>query len=284
PLVQNTFPFTSPETFNISDALAPGEYYVKVTQIDNAGNDACVTATENILIKEQDPITGTPDKLRDITCETPGLIVVPNIIGGGGEYTYILSSTNFDIDGDGTYDPAIDFITTTDNPMEVSIDHLLDATQTPIVIHVDVRDQYDCEQYLGDVELNITQPPVIDAVVTDNCEGNSSIIINVDAGTGKAPYYYSIDGGVNYGLADENEFTNLTNGTYEIMVKDSNGCTVSATADVEIYEPLAFVKLEVTETLDCQDASEGGGNAHIYFEVKGGSTVEAITNIYYSIS
>src|SRR5690606_5189210 len=46
----------------------------------------------------------------------------------------------------------------------------------------------------------------------------------------------------------------------------------------------AFVKLEVTETLDCQEASEGGGNAHIYFEVKGGSTVEAITNIYYSIS
>lgn len=284
PIVENTVPFSSPETYTIPDNLTPGEYYVKVTQIDNAANDACVAATENITIKEQDPITGTPEKLRDITCETPGLIVVPDIEGGGGEYTYTLSSTNFDIDGDGSYDSAIDFISTTDNPMEVSIDQLLDPTQTPIVIHVDVRDQYGCAQYLGQVELEITQPPVIGDVITDNCEGNSSITITVEPGTGLAPYYYSIDGGATYGLADENVFTNLSTGTYEIMVKDSNGCTVSATADVEIYEPLAFAKLEVTEALDCQDASDGGGNAHIYFEVKGGSSVDASTNIFYSIS
>ncbi|WP_417363194.1 T9SS type B sorting domain-containing protein [Galbibacter sp.] len=277
-------PFSLPETYTIPNQLAPGDYYVKVTQHDGGGNDTCVTATENITIKEQDPITGTPEKLRDITCETPGLIVVPDIEGGGGEYTYILSSTNFDIDGDGSYDSAIDFITTTDNPMEVSIDNILDPTLKNITVDVSVKDQYGCEEYLGPVTLNISQPPVIDPVVPDNCGGNSSITINVDPSTGLAPYYYSTDGGATYGLADENVFTNLSTGTYEIMVKDSNGCTVSATEDVEIYEPLAFAKLEVTEALDCQKASDGGENAEIYFEIKGGSSVDASTNIFYSIS
>lgn len=273
-------PFVSPQDIQVT-GLAPGEYYIEVTQVDAGGVDSCYGATENILIEELDPISGTPVKIRDITCETPGLIQVSDITGGGEEYIYTLTSTDFDIDGDGIYDPAIDFITTTDNPMEVSIDDILNPTVNSIVVDVNVEDQYKCGQYLGQVTLSITQAPEIDAVITDNCDGNASITVNVDATTGLAPYYYSMDGGATYGLAGENEFTGLTTGTYEIMVLDSNGCTVAANADVEIYEPLAFSELEAREALDCQSGDE---DAKIFFEVEGGSSVDASTNILYSIS
>jgi|GEM_PF-1753908 len=270
-------PFTSPQDITVTGLPPHQEYYITVTQVDDSDNDSCVGATENILIEEQDPISGNPNNIRDITCETAGLIEVPDITGGGGEYTYILTSTNFDTNGDGVSDTA-DEIRTTNNPMEVSIDDVLDPSVVSITISISVVDQFGCEDYIGDVTLNISQPPSITDIVTDNCDGSSTITIIATGGSGD--YYYSIDNGITFGQLNDNEFTNLAVGSYDILVKDTNGCITTGTSAVNIYEPLT-VKADVNEKLDCQIGDE---DAELIFEVNGGSSGSALSNITYTIT
>ncbi|MDG3584172.1 T9SS type B sorting domain-containing protein [Galbibacter pacificus] len=268
-------PFASPQEIEVT-GLAPGEYYIEVTQVDAGGADSCYGATENILIEEQDPITGTPAKIRDIACETPGLIKVSDIAGGGGTYTYVLTSTDFDTNGDGVNDTS-DEIRTTNNPMEVSIDDILDPAVGTITVDVNVIDQFECSNFLGTATLTISQPPVVNSVVVDNCEGDSTITINVTGET--TDYYYSIDGGATYQAINENVFTNVATGNYDIWVKDTNGCIGTHSTSVDIFEPLEL-KAKVSENLDCQLGDE---DAELTFEVSGGSSA-TVANITYTIA
>ena len=104
--------------------LAAGEYYIVVTEVDGVGVDSCVSGSENLIVDELDAITGTPNTLRDITCNTPGLIEIPDISGGGGTYTYTLTSASFT--------GAITGATT--NPIEVPISQI--TTPNPASVTV----------------------------------------------------------------------------------------------------------------------------------------------------
>ncbi|ALM08467.1 hypothetical protein SB49_12080 [Sediminicola sp. YIK13] len=85
-----------------------------------------------------------------------------------------------------------------------------------------VEDSKGCT-YTDTVTLTTPNPIAADAVLTQpyTCLQNGTIQAqNVVGGT--SPYSYSIDG-VSFGGSDT--FTNLTNGTYTITVRDASGCT-----------------------------------------------------------
>ena len=63
-------------------------------------------ATENELLDELDPLTGTPVVLQNISCDNPGLIQVQNPLGGGGIYTYTVTGPA----------PFVTITSTSDNP------------------------------------------------------------------------------------------------------------------------------------------------------------------------
>lgn len=76
--------------------------------------------------------------------------------------------------------------------------------------------------------VQITSPnaPIIDAINTTNPDcgaANGGIIIN--ASNGSSPYTYSINNGVNFQAS--NTFTNLSSGSYSVVVKDNLGCEVT---------------------------------------------------------
>lgn len=227
--------FTSGDSFVVPTpaSLGTGEYFV---EIRGAAPNNCVIGSENVYLDELDPITFTPNVIRQITCANPGLIEIDNPMGGGGTYTYTLSSTNFIAD-----------ITTTDNPIEVPISNLMDATATPFDILVEIADQFACPVTTlpsHTVSITISQNPTA-TVATTNCTTPFGITVSASGGT--APYLYSIDGGVTY-VNNGGTFNNVAVGTYAISIIDANGCTDTDTA--EIYPSLQATATP-TKLLDC---------------------------------
>ncbi|AUP81346.1 T9SS type B sorting domain-containing protein [Flavivirga eckloniae] len=99
--------------------------------------------------------------------------------------------------------------------------------------------------------LNIAAPTnptaTIDAT-SDLCYDttNASTIV-VTASGGLAPYEYSLNSGP---FGANNTFTNLTPGSYNVMVRDANGCTIPA-ALTQTIAPQLTISTALTKGLDC---------------------------------
>ncbi|MGI9552175.1 MAG: beta strand repeat-containing protein [Aurantibacter sp.] len=209
--------------------LAPGEYYITVTEVDGGGVDACVSGSENLLVEELNPITATLNKLSDISCSAPGLISIENINGGGGTFTYTVTGPA----------PFVTISGTPDNPIAIP------ANSPAGNYNVTITDQFGCFTNLGPIALTLTPNPTIDSMVVDNCSSPTSLTIN--ATSGAPQILYSIDGGANY-VDNGGVFNNLAPATYNISIIDSNGCIDTDTVD--IY-PVLEANVSLTKLLDC---------------------------------
>lgn len=113
------------------------------------------------------------------------------------------------------------------------------------------------------------------------CHQGSDGIINISATGGQNQYQYSIigDNGINRGWTNFNNgnntsITNLTVGTYQITVQDSNLCPAKESGSVkvitiEITEPSAPIALSETEIV--QPTGYGLSNGYISVRVTGGT-------------
>jgi gliding motility-associated-like protein/uncharacterized repeat protein (TIGR01451 family) len=237
-----TVSYTSTISVN---GLAPEEYYIVIQQIDSGGGLGCISGSENLLLEELDPITATLNGIEHISCENPGLILVENLQGGGGTYTYTISGpSGFTLTG------------TPDNPIEIPANSLAGA------YNVQVSDQFGCSYDLGDVNMTLTANPVITDVVVDNCSPANSVTIT--ATTGSVSMVYSIDGGTTY-IDNGGVFNNVPAGNYTVFVKDGNGCSDSRAITVQ---PSLQATASLTQNLGCG----AGQEAEITLEVSAGST------------
>ncbi|MBO0330890.1 T9SS type B sorting domain-containing protein [[Muricauda] lutisoli] len=237
--------FTSPQDVTVNN-LPEGNYFIEVTEVDG-GVDSCVGATENEYLPELNPLSGNLNVLQDITCSEPGLIQVQNPLGGGGTYTYTVTG------------PA-GFTTinsTSDNPIEIP------ANSPAGVYDVTMEDQYGCAMPLGTVTMDLAPNPTIDSVDIDSCA--LPITVTVNATSTASQIFYSLDGGATY-LDNGGVFTNVSPGTYNVAIIDSNGCT--DTDVIEVHPPLEFTAIQ-TVALDCEPGS--AANAEIEIEVFSGS-------------
>ncbi|QFZ55715.1 T9SS type B sorting domain-containing protein [Oceanihabitans sp. IOP_32] len=80
--------------------------------------------------------------------------------------------------------------------------------------------------------------------------GNAATLV-VNASSGQPPYQYNINGGA---FGTNNTFSNLTPGTYNIIVRDSYGCEV--TLPPQIIAPQIAISTIVTKELDCTASPE----------------------------
>ena len=102
-----------------------------------------------------------------------------------------------------------------------------------------VKDGNGCTS--GGQIVTITQPSVVTFTTSqtnETCNGQSigSITVTPSGGSGSG-YTYSMDNGVTFQAG--NQFTGLSAGTYQIVVKDGNGCLSSA-VPVTITQPSAL--------------------------------------------
>ncbi|GAA3604313.1 hypothetical protein GCM10022396_21940 [Flavivirga amylovorans] len=114
----------------------------------------------------------------------------------------------------------------------------------------------------------------------DNSVNTSTLTINEGAGTGTAPYTYSIDG-TNYFTT--NTFDIIDTGvsqTINIFVRDDNGCIETNTVNIAPLPTLTAATVAVATPIDCNgtgsvDITVTGGSGNFTFQMLPGGTPQA---------
>jgi len=127
-----------------------------------------------------------------------------------------------------------------------------------------VKDMANC---IDSVDVIIKQPAELlsEVDLTDiNCFGlnNGSVVVNSSGGT--APYQYKLSLYQIFGLS--NKFSNLTNGSYSVLVKDANKCLDTVKFTVIQPEPITL-SLDSLKNAWCDNP-----NGYIKIKVNGGTS------------
>ena len=137
-------------------------------------------------------------------------------------------------------------------------------TGLPAGIHsFTVTDNFDCEQV---VQIQINQPAELqlsNAQINNiTCFGDNNGMFNLTAIGGSGVRSFSIDGGQSY--QTNGVFNGLPAGTYQVTIKDANGCE-TALIPLTISEPDSlYSNLVVVQNLDCATTPNGGIKASTF--------------------
>lgn len=224
------------------DVTIAGNYQV-FTRLKDAPSSACVFPSQIVTISEVD-MTVDVSKV-DITCSGDKGSISISISGVPGLYSYRLmrngtlmnssgpngnSTHTFPNLGAGTYSVVVQagsscsetISTIGGNPITIG------AGLVPVEATAFATDSFGC--------------------------GATSVDVTINANGGTGPYQYSVDGG-----AFSSSFNGTVNhsvslpGTYNIVVRDANGCTKNTAVDVENIPPPIY-------TISSMDANCGGAN------------------------
>ncbi len=225
--------FTS--AFQSVSNLVAGNYTVVVRDANNC------TATSNSISVTQPttpPSIGTPS-VTNVACvgtSTGGIVIVPS--GGMPSYTYSWAGPN-------------GFTSTSQNISNLSAGDYI----------VTIRDANGCS--VISVNIPVTQPTNGIAVgsptvVNVACFGGSTGGISISPSGGTAPFTYSWTGTNGFTSSNQN-ISSLSAGSYTVVVRDANGCTVTSNA-ISITQPLAVLAVgsPTVVNVGCFGGSTGG--------------------------
>ena len=223
----------------IATNLAAGSYWVGVTDVNACPIEGTVT------LSEPPALAATETARTDVGCfgEATGSVTVEATAGTGtAPYQYSISG-GATWQGTGTFSalPAGFYI-------------------------VLVEDINGCT---FPVNVNILQPTQLTAslVSTTNvsCNGNANgiIVVEATAGSGTAPYQYSIDGGTSW--QPTGTFNGLGPASYTITVEDGNGCQIEIPASIT-EPPVLELNPTADILLDCFGDMDGTG---VFYAVGG---------------
>ncbi|MBE7694921.1 T9SS type B sorting domain-containing protein [Tenacibaculum finnmarkense] len=247
---ETSLTITSPAT------LEAGIYYILLS--NRTGSPVCKWGSLDIEIKKGTEIKGNLNKLKDITCASPGQIRIENVNGGFGDYIYTATAT-------GGVIPTV-------NGNIVSVPYPSPVTAT-VDVTVTVTDKNGCGITLPTETLDVSQNPTTNIVNVNSCGAVNTIDINTTGGL--APYRYSIDNGVTFStpftpVNPTDKYTmNVSDGLNQTLtVKDANGCT--ATFDFHVYPDITFDIDNITVP-SCNNSNNSADNATATITVNTGS-------------
>ena len=154
------------------------------------------------------------------------------------------------------------------------INNLTEGTYTIIV-----TDSNGCTIY---DTIVLTEPTDIIFSTTNTnilCHGDSTGSIDISVSGGVSPYTYQWNNG-----ETTQDINNLTEGTYSVIVTDSNGCTVYDT--IELTEPTEIILSSTNTNILCHgdstgsiDLSVSGGVSPYTYQWSNGETAQDINNL-----
>ncbi|MCB9198099.1 MAG: gliding motility-associated C-terminal domain-containing protein [Flavobacteriales bacterium] len=237
-------------TFSTSSAfsgLGTGSFTIVVKDGNN-----CVTTGSTLTIGEPTAISFTTST-SNASCGLNNGSITISASGGTG-------SLQYSINGGTTFQSSASFSG-------------LAATNYNII----VKDANNC-QTAGSATISNASAPVITNQSSSNitCNGLNNGTITL-AATGTATLQYSINGGSSF--VSSSSFTGLSGGTYQIVVRDGNGCTTNG-SPITISEPSAitFSTTTVASTCGSNNGSitftASGGTGALQYSVNGGSSFQ----------
>lgn len=212
--------------------LCAGTYYARATTTSN-----CVLTSPAVIVSEPPAITGVVST-TDIQCfgECTGTASV--VAGGGaGSYTYRWFNAANILLPDETAS---------------NIDSLCAGTY-----FVEVMDSNGCPG-LHQADISVLVTITTDISEEDiSCHNASDGVINLDVTGGGAPLSFSW----NNGAYTSQNLSNLSEGTYTVVVTDANGCSATDSAVIENPGPLtAFASAYIypnAHHVSCHDGENG---------------------------
>ena len=237
--------------------LAAGSYSIVVSDANGC------TTTSSINVVEPTTLILNLNSVNTTCSQTNGSV---SAIANGGTPAY-----QFSIDAGVTFQASASF-----------------GGLATGVYSIVVQDANGCTAS-GSINISDAPGPHIDNVasVDINCNGANSGSVTITASNGTTPLQYSIDNGITY--QSGNVFSNLSPGSYNIVVQDANGCTTTGTAN--ITEPTAVV-ISGTPVTDanCNGANNGsitinanGGTGTLQYSIDNGATYQS-GNVFSSLS
>ncbi|WP_233897184.1 T9SS type B sorting domain-containing protein [Tenacibaculum piscium] len=269
--ISNTqgYPFTlntvlAPEP--LLQGLSSGLYFIVIEDANNGtAPNVCKWGSKDVQIFKGTPFVGNLNKLKDITCASPGQIRIDGVTGGFGDYTYTVTGITNSTQvtpitiptGKSTFD--VTYADVTDKSLDVEVTIL-------------VTDKNQCSFELPKVTLKVSENPTINSVTVNSCGAVNTIDINTTGGL--APYRYSIDNGVTFTapftpVNPTDKYTmNVVDGNQTLTVKDANGCI--ATANFDVYPDITFDIDNITVP-SCNTSNNSADNATATITVNTGS-------------
>ncbi|PWB28348.1 T9SS type B sorting domain-containing protein [Flavobacterium sp. HTF] len=150
-----------------------------------------------------------------------------------------------------------------------------------------VLDSKGCVTFIPIVIDEDPLPTAITAVVASQCPSpTGQFTFTVSVGSGMAPYEYSIGNG----FQTSPTFT-VPSGTYDVTVRDANGCEVTATAAVNIA-PALQLDAVVTALPSCTanngtitaTATGGSGTANYRYTLDGGFSYATTPTVFINVA
>jgi gliding motility-associated-like protein len=100
-----------------------------------------------------------------------------------------------------------------------------------------------------------TQLALTQSKVDNTCFQGNTASISITATGGTAPYTYSWTGPNNFSATSE-DLSGLISGTYQVTVRDANGCTLTGAAQTITEPPIITINAQV-QAESCADARDG---------------------------
>jgi len=232
-----TYDWGSLGTGPSKDGLNPGTYSVTVKDKNGCSSQVSATITQ--------PFPLLADiSYSNVSCNgsNDGSIIITSPSGGYGTFEYSLGGIDWQATGS-----------------------FLNLPKDTYSVQVRDKAHPGCVIIL-DPTLEITQPEILIASLGSQenvkCKGFTNGAVTINASGGTAPYTYSW-GASGTGATK----TDLSAGTYSIIVTDNNGCK-TLPLEVVITEPNSFVEIvNIVTTSGCYNKKNGTAKA----EVQGGT-------------
>jgi gliding motility-associated-like protein len=221
--------------------LTAANYTFTVTDVTSG----CTDSVANFLVSQPTAPLSFTMTATNISCDNKNATITVNAVGGTLDYSYAAVVSG---------QPA---------PTVYSLSNKLEVdTNNGTSWDVFVKDFNGCTTLVQTQNiLTDALPSAITANVTSLCPSATGTYEIVVAATGKAPLEYSIGSG----FQSSPSFEVNSSGSYDVTVKDGNGCTVTVTAAVVIDGALDL-QLDIQALPSC-DAPDG----RIFAKATGGS-------------
>ena len=214
-----SYEWSDGQTTSTASNLCPGTYTVTVT--DANGCEETVTITVNPLLCTGFSVAINTESLSCFEAGDGSATAV--VTGGTAPFTYSWS-----------------------NGGTTATISSLDAGEYIVT----VTDAVNCEQT---VSVNVSQPALLEAATAvDNvsCHGIGNGVVELTVTGGTPDYTFAWDNG-----ATTEDLNGVGPGSYNVLVTDQNGCTVTASAEVTEPDTLQVSSVDIDPT--CFEGSDG---------------------------
>ncbi len=253
-----------------------------LSSTNTINTQACPTSTTTYTIELDNGVAGCATYTEDFTvtvdpcngCTPPNTIIIDPLTA--------CNPNNVDLNDaiDATSDPANYTFHNTQADAQNDVNSIgpnVSATGSYWVRAEDPNDptcyaEFEIEVVVTTVTYNVS--------LTDESCGNANGVVDLTANGGTAPYAYSIDNGNT--TQATGTFSNLTAGTFDIVIIDDNGCQVTGTETLTNTAGPTFNSVVVDENCGNLDGeitlTPSGGTAPYTFSIDNGNTTQANGN------